>query len=181
MRMILSSANEREGRGSVMSEETVAFIPYVHLLEGRDPLEVLASTPSALDKLFAQLTPDQIERKPAPDKWNLREIMAHLADCEIAWAWRLRQVYGEDNPMLQPFEQDPWSKAYASYSMEQARATWAAIRGWNVAFLGGLTEAQKRRPATHPEIGALTLWTVAGIAAGHDLHHLRSLKRVVEG
>jgi uncharacterized damage-inducible protein DinB len=164
-----------------MSEETIPVIPYVRLLEGRDPLEVLAATPALLAGLLDGLSPEQVERKPSPTKWNLREIMAHLADCEIAWSWRLRQIFSEENPTLQPFEQDAWAKIYTSYSMTQARATWDALRAWNLAFLGGLTEAQKHRPATHPEIGRLTLWTVASIAAGHDRHHLHSLERVVKG
>jgi uncharacterized damage-inducible protein DinB len=162
-----------------MSEETASAIPYVNLLEGRDPLEVLQATPDRLAGLLAQLSPEQVEHKPAPAKWSTREIMAHLADCEIAWGWRFRQVFGEDNPTLQPFDQDAWAGSYASYSPARAQATWEALRGWNIAFLGGLTEVEKGRAAHHPKIGSLTLWTLAGIAAGHDLHHLHSLERVV--
>ena len=164
-----------------MSEETNPVLPYVRLLEGRDPAAVLRQTPVRFAELLAPLTPEAMERRPAPNKWNLREIMAHMADCEIAWGWRLRQIFSEDNPTLQPFAQDAWAQAYASYSMAQARATWEGLRAWNLSFLEGLSEAQKQRPAHHPEIGSLTLWTVASIAAGHDLHHLHSLKRVVEG
>ena len=164
-----------------MSEETVPVFPYVKLLEGRDALEVLAETPTLLGGLLDGLTPEQVERKPAPHKWNLREIMAHMVDCEIAWAWRLRQVCAEENPLLQSFEQDSWAGVYGSYSMGQARAAWDGLRAWNIAFLGGLTEEQKRRSSHHPEIGSLNLWTIASIAAGHDLHHLRSIEHVVKG
>ena len=164
-----------------MSEETIPVVPYVKLLEGRDALEVLAETPARLAGLLDGLSPEQIERKSAPHKWNLREITAHMVDCEIAWAWRLRQVFAEENPLLQSFEQDPWARAYGSYSMAQARTTWDGLRAWNLSFLGGLTEEQKCRPSHHPEIGSLTLWTIASIAAGHDLHHLRSIEHVVKG
>ncbi len=163
-----------------MSEETVPVIPYIKLLEGRDPLEVLSATPGELGSLLDGLSPEQIERKPGPSKWNLREIMAHMVDCEIAWSWRLRRVFSEEHPVLQPFEQDAWANAYGSYSMELARTTWQALRAWNVTFLGGLTEAQRQRPASHPEIGQLTLWTITRIAAGHDLHHLHSIEHVVK-
>ena len=156
-------------------------VPYVDLLDGRDPVDVLAATPAQLSVWLARLTPEQIEHRPAPGKWSLREVMAHLADCEIAWSWRLRQVYAEENPMLQPFDQDAWARAYAGYSMAQARSAWEALRAWNLAFLRGLVPADRSRPAQHPEIGSITLWTVASIAAGHDLHHLRSLERAVLG
>jgi uncharacterized damage-inducible protein DinB len=152
-------------------------IPYVHLLEGRDPLEVLAATPQRLASLLDPLSAEEIEHQPAPGKWNFREVMAHLADCELVWGWRLRQIYGEDNPTLQPFDQDAWARAYSSYSYEQARTTWQALRSWNLAFLRGLSEADKSRPATHLEHGKLTLWTIASIAAGHDLHHLAAIER----
>jgi uncharacterized damage-inducible protein DinB len=172
----LSIVAEAAATLSAMSEQTIPAIPYVALLEGRDPLEVLRATPARLAGVLTQLSPEQAEHKPAPHKWCVREIFAHLADCEIAWTWRLRQAFAEDNPRLQPFDQDRWARAYGNYTLDQAHTTWKALRGWNVAFLSGLTEADKTRPATHAELGPITLWTIAGIAAGHDLHHLRSLK-----
>ncbi len=164
-----------------MSEETASALPYIQNLNGRDPLAVLAGTGTRLNALLDKLTPEQIERKPAPNKWNIREILAHLADCEIAWSWRFRQVYAEEKPTLQTFEQDDWGRAYASYSLEQARATWNALRAWNLALLGGLSPEERQRAAVHPKLGGVTLWTLAQIAAGHDLHHLQSLEHVADG
>jgi len=37
------------------------------------------------------------------------EIISHLADCEIVFAFRLRQTLAEDNPTIQPFDQDKWA------------------------------------------------------------------------
>lgn len=163
-----------------MSEETALARPYVHLLEGRDPMEVLRATPARLNKVLSGMTAEQIEFKPAPHKWSVREILCHLADCEVAWAWRLRLIYGSENPTLQPFEQDAWAQAYAGpgYTTETARAMWSSARRWNLALLETLSEEQKQRPAHHPELGEITLWTVAEIAAGHDVHHLDSLEKV---
>ncbi len=162
-----------------MSEEKAR--PYVHLLEGRDPAEVLRGTPSRLIKVLTALPPETIEHKPAPHKWSIREILCHMADCEVAWAWRLRAVYGADNPALQPFEQDAWARAYdgVEYTTEAARSTWIPLRRWNVALIDGLTEADKQRPAAHPELGNVTLWNIVEIAAGHDLHHLNALEKLV--
>ena len=78
---------------------------------------------------------------------------------------------------MQPFDQDPWSRIYGVYSAEQALATFTALRAWNLAFLSGLSEADKQRPVAHPELAGMTLWTIARIAAGHDLHHLAALER----
>ena len=150
-------------------------VPYADVLGDRDPQQVMAETPARLAAYFDALTPEQAETAPAPGKWNPRELMCHLADCEIAWAWRLRYAYEKDNAMMQPFEQDPWARMYVHYTLREARATFNALRAWNVAFVGGLTEADKRKPITHPEQGQLTLWTLVEIIGGHDLHHLQRL------
>lgn len=164
-----------------MSEEQAIARPYVHLLEDRDPADVLRATPARLTKVLSAMSTEQIEHKPAPHKWSVREILCHIADCEIAWAWRLRMIYGADRPTLQPFDQDPWAAAYdgVGYTTEAARATWSAARRWNLALIEGLTEEQKKRPALHPELGEITLWTMVEIAAGHDLHHVTQLEKLV--
>ena len=101
-----------------------------------------------------------------------------MDDCEVAWAGRLRQVYGEDNPRLQSFEQDSWARAYAGkgYTLQEALGTWRTLRAWNLVFIDSLSAEDRLRPATHPYAGPITLWTLIEIAAGHDLHHLARLE-----
>lgn len=154
----------------------MAKIPYSEALGSENPAAVIAATPARLARIYDTLTLEDVEVRSAPGKWNLREVMAHLADCEIAWAWRLRLVYGAENAVIQPFDQDAWSKPYKAYTLEQARTTFNALRAWNVAFVGALTDADKARLYTHPERGEEPLWTIVQIMAGHDLHHLKSLE-----
>ncbi len=150
--------------------------PYAGVLGERDPAEVIAQTARRLAQVIDGLSSAEMEARPAPGKWCVREIVAHLTDCEIAFGFRLRQSYGGAS-LLQPFDQDAWSRAYGVYTAEQAMATFAALRAWNVAFVSGLTEADKKMPAVHPERGEMTLWTIVETMAGHDLHHLAGLKR----
>lgn len=152
-------------------------LPYIGALGTRDPQQVIAETPLRLARVLEALTPEQVEAQPAPGKWSVREIVAHLADCEVVWSWRLRQVLGEEHATIQPFDQDAWSRVYAAYSLTQARVCFDALRAWNVAFVGALSEADKRRPVTHPERGEETLWNIVQIMAGHDLHHLERLEK----
>ncbi|MGI4757964.1 MAG: DinB family protein [Janthinobacterium lividum] len=163
-----------------MSEETGKARPYVHLVEGLDPVEIMQGASAALRTIVDRLGPEAVDRKPAPEKWSVREILCHIADCEVAWAWRLRLIYGSDHPELQPFEQDPWARAYVGpqHTAEAALVAFTALRTWNLAFIQSFTEADKQRTAHHPEIGDLTLWTVVEIAAGHDLHHLQSMGKL---
>jgi len=153
-------------------------VPYVGLLEGREAAQVIAETPMRLGLILDGLSTAEIEARPAAGKWSVREIIAHLADTEIAWGWRLRQVYSEKHSTLQPFDQDGWARMNDAYSFELAWATFKALRAWNLAFIGGLTEEDKKKVYTHPERGGEeTLGLLLEIMAGHDLHHLAGLKR----
>jgi uncharacterized damage-inducible protein DinB len=157
----------------------VSKVPYSDVLAQRDAKVVIRETPSRLARVLDYLSAEQIETRPAPDKWSVREIMAHLADCEIAWSWRLRYVYGTEQPVIQPFDQDAWARSYDAYTYAAARRTFEALRAWNIEFVGALTEADRQRPMTHPERGEETLWTIVEIMAGHDLHHLLRLEALL--
>jgi uncharacterized damage-inducible protein DinB len=154
-------------------------VPYSHVLAGRDPQPIVEETPARLARVLDALTPAQIETPPAPGKWSVREITAHLADCEIAWGWRLRQAYASEHHQIQPFDQDAWARSYAGYTFAEARTTFNALRAWNIIFIAGLSDADKQRPVTHPERGEETLWTIVKIMAGHDLHHLERLESLL--
>ncbi len=153
-------------------------VPYAAALGDRDPEKVIAKTPRKLMRLLDDLSDKQIEARPAPGKWNLRETIAHMADCEIAWAWRLRQAYAEKHAVTTPFDQDDWAKSYKVYSLAEALGTFKALRNWNVAFIAGLKDKERQKPVTHPERGEETLWTIVEIMAGHDLHHLAALEKL---
>lgn len=158
---------------------TKSVSPYAQALGDHDPEEVIAATPARLEGLLQSLPPERIEARPAPGKWNLREVMIHLTECEVAWAWRLRYAFEKDHAVLQPFDQDVWARRAGSYSFEQAQTTFAALRAWNLSFIRGLSEADKARHVTHPERGEWTLWTIVETMAGHDLHHLRGIERQI--
>src|SRR5207247_10899396 len=50
------------------------------------------ATPSQLDRRLRDVAPEELIRRPAPEKWSIAEIVAHLADAELAMGWRLRNM-----------------------------------------------------------------------------------------
>jgi uncharacterized damage-inducible protein DinB len=151
-------------------------VPYADVLGAQDAVAVLAETPARLAAVLAKLTDEQLETPPAPGKWCVREVFAHLADCEIAWAWRLRQARASDRVTLQPFDQDAWAAHYATASLDEACAALFALRAWNVSFARSLTAEERANVYVHPERGEEPLATILTIMAGHDLHHLKALE-----
>ena len=151
--------------------------PYAKFLGGRDARSVLAATPGLVHQAIGAMTQEQIEAPIAAGKWSPREIVAHLADCEMVFSFRLRQTLAMQSPVIQPFDQDDWAKQYAVYDIGSAMAMFRAAREWNLKLIGGLSAADWQREMTHPERGTMTFQTVVETMAGHDLNHLGQLQR----
>ncbi|MGA2714072.1 MAG: DinB family protein [Bryobacteraceae bacterium] len=149
--------------------------PYASSLAGRDPLEVIRSTPGRLEESVKGPTSETLNRVPAPGKWSIRHILCHLADSEVVFAFRLRQALAEDYHVIQPFDQDRWAATYAHYEAHAALAVFSAVRLWNLALIAGLGPEAFAKKLNHPERGDTTLQVVVETMAGHDLNHLRQI------
>jgi hypothetical protein len=154
--------------------------PYAKYLGGQDARAVLAATPGLLHQAVCQMSPEQIDAPTAPGKWSAREMVAHLADCELVFSFRLRQTLSEDVPVIQPFDQDRWARTYAAYDLPSALELFRAARAWNLKLIGSLGEADMAREMTHPERGTMIFRTVIETMAGHDLNHLAQVQGYAE-
>ncbi len=157
---------------------TATLNPYIRFLQGQEALSVLAGTAGRLDSLARSIGRGRMAAPPAPGKWSPRDILCHLADCEIAFGFRLRQTLAEDNHSVQPFEQEKWAAPYKSFLADQALTTFAALRMWNLALIEASLPAHAGKAVTHPERGAMTFSTIVETMAGHDLNHLAQLERI---
>src|ERR1700679_1475030 len=61
-------------------------------LGDEEPIGVQRATPSQLDRRLRDVAPQDLIRRPAHEKWSIAEIVAHLADAELAMGWRLRNM-----------------------------------------------------------------------------------------
>lgn len=157
--------------------------PYASFLGTRDALQVAAETPSRLSDLAKKLGQSGMGRSYAAGKWPARVILCHLADCEVAFAFRFRQALAEPNHVIQPFDQDAWARAYSSPNLsgEAAIHAFSALRHWNLALLKNAPKETFSKPVTHPERGSMTFKVLVETMAGHDLNHLCQLEVIAAG
>src|SRR5437588_450214 len=67
-----------------MNETVQQYIQRItSYMEGKQPLTVQAATPKRLERLIKGVSTSKLRKRPAPDKWSVSEIVAHLADAEI--------------------------------------------------------------------------------------------------
>ncbi|MGH9488740.1 MAG: DinB family protein [Terriglobales bacterium] len=152
--------------------------PYASILAGRDARQVIAATPGELAGHVRKLGPAGLAQALAPGKWSVREILCHLADCEVVFTFRLRQALAEEHHVIQPFDQDRWAAAYRAYDAAAALALFSALRGWNIAFIRGLKPEDLSKRLSHPERGEMPMSILVETMAGHDLNHLGQIATI---
>lgn len=148
------------------------------LVEDRKPLIVQAATAERLRQLFRGV-PDRIaHRQPAPGKWSPAQVLAHLADCELVYGYRIRTILASPGAPIQPFDQDRWAETFEYHRIPPAEslAVFAAARRNNLRLLCSLRPEQWRHHGQHAERGPETVALIVSMLAGHDLNHLRQIE-----
>ena len=51
-------------------------------------MKVQGATAKKLERLIKGVPAAKLRKRPAPGKWSVAEILAHLADTEIVGGWR---------------------------------------------------------------------------------------------
>ncbi len=173
---------------SVFTNPAGAAIEHAHayvaaileLLGDQDPLTVLRATPGALERAIATTSADVLVRPEAPGKWSMREVLAHLADSDVVWAWRLRLILAQDRPQLTGYDQDRWA-ARLGYNESDPRDSvmlFSVLRKRNLQLLDRAAPEDLQRVGVHVERGEESLAHQIRLYAGHDILHLNQLERV---
>ncbi|HKP76333.1 MAG TPA: DinB family protein [Longimicrobiaceae bacterium] len=150
-------------------------------LAGRDPMALLAAAPDRLAALVEPLPASLVDTRPAPAKWSVREIVAHLADDELVGAYRIRLILSAPGTEIQAFDQDRWAETgrYAATDLGASLALFRALRGANLALLRVLEDEEWERAGVHAERGVESIRDIAAYYAGHDLNHFAQIEAIL--
>ena len=166
-----------------MKEAVEQYIARITGLVGSsDPLAIIEATPAKIAEAVKGLAPAAVDCKPSPEKWSIRQQVAHLVDAEMHMGTRMRWAAAEPGKGIVAFDQDLWAATakYASTPLELSLATFTAARRWTVDFLRRLTPAEREAAfIMHEERGQETLQRLMQMMAGHDLNHLKQIAELV--
>jgi DinB superfamily len=149
--------------------------------EGKDPLKAQAAAAKTLDRLVKRAPASKLRKRPAPHKWSVGEIIAHMADAEIVIGWRIRSILGAPGTPIQTYDQDAWAAAgfYAKRDPRKSLEQFRAVRDANLAFYKSLTPEQWKYFGMHAERGEESLERIARMIAGHDINHILQIERIL--
>src|ERR1022692_2325280 len=171
-----------EGGANIMPETADQYRQRMFsYLDGRDPVKMQAAAPAKLRKLLTGISAAKARKRPAPGKWSIAEIVAHLADAELVGGYRIRAILGTPGGPLIGFDQDVWVTAlhYDKRNLQKSLAQYRALREANLALLKTLTPEQWKHYGMHNERGAETIETMVRMFAGHDLNHFQQIGHIL--
>lgn len=144
-------------------------------------LDAAENSPKQIAAAVLGLPEKTLRYKPSPDKWCILEILGHLADIEILYACRIRQMLADKDPVIAPIDQDDWAKSlgYLESSPPELVALYGLNRHANVRLLRRLKAVDLQKSARHPELDLrVTVADYVGMMSKHGLNHLEQIERL---
>ena len=123
----------------------------------------------------------RLTKRPAPGKWSVGEILAHLSEIELLWGYRVRTLLERDEPEIVGMDQEVWARVgrYEKRDPRESLALFTALRRSNAALLAALPPKALARKGKHSQFGGLTIADIARLLAGHDVNHIRQIDAIL--
>jgi len=144
-------------------------------------LDAAEMSPKQIAAAVSGLPDKTLRYKPAPNKWCILEILAHLADVEILYAYRMRQMLADRDPVIAPIDQDAWAKnlGYMESSPPELVALYGLNRHANLRLLRRLKVDDLQKSARHPELDRrVTVADYVQMMSKHGPNHLEQIERL---
>jgi hypothetical protein len=147
---------------------------------GADFLSLLTAAPETLNSLIEGLSAQALTHRPAPDKWSIQELAAHLADDELVGAYRIRMILSSPGTAIQAFDQDVWSRTgrYDQIDVRSSLEMFRVLRHANLLLLRSLRADEWDLFGVHAERGVESIRDIAMYYAGHDINHFKQIEAI---
>ena len=147
--------------------------------ERRELIERYRDGARAVEEALEDLREDELDRRPSPEDWTVREIVHHLGDAEMRSAVRLRQLLAEDAALIQGYDEAEYTRRlHYDRPLGASLDAMRAARRTSLELLETLTPAEWTRAGTHSESGAYAVDDWLRIYAAHPHEHAAQIRRV---
>ncbi len=130
-----------------------------------------------IEDLLADLSSEQVLKRPTTDKWSILENMAHLARYQEVFLQRLLLILSQENPTLERYkaENDPSFLSWQNLSQSEVIQKLERSRLDLIDFFENLPAGEWDKVGTHPVLGALSIQEWMRFFLLHESHHLYTI------
>ena len=149
--------------------------------EFKKHLDAAEKSPKEIAAAVSGLPEKVLRYKPSPEKWCVLEVLGHLADIEIVYGYRLRQMLADTKPVIALLDQDAWARnlGYMETPPAELVAFYGIARHHNLRMLRRAKAADFSKSAFHPELQReVTVAELAGTMGGHGASHLQQIEQL---
>lgn len=134
----------------------------------------LRLTPDALTRIVDCVKPERYDERLDPERFTLREAIAHLADFEKTALDRIGIAHEEPGSLVENFDEEARAteKGYATRDVHHELEVFGNRRRETVMFLETLNSADMKKTFVHPQRGEMSIREFAGLLLGHDIYHI---------
>jgi DinB superfamily len=144
-------------------------------------LKTLRATPVVLRALVGEIENDRLRTRPAAGEWTIIEVVGHLADTEERALDRVRRMFREDNPVLEPFDQEALAeeRRYLDLDLNQELDRLEQLRRQHLALLEALDASGWERTGRHGDHGMMSVELYETHVAAEEVDHLAQIARLL--
>ena len=137
----------------------------------------LSAGPTIVRRIIAQIPSEKYDSHTDPERFTMREAIAHIADWEAIDLQRIKQAVENPGSDIQPYDEVQVAKEhnYTASDLGEQLSLYEHRRRETIAYLKSLTPEQWASKATHLEKGDLTVYDQANLVVGHDAYHIEHL------
>jgi hypothetical protein len=150
---------------------------------GREPIQLMRGHPARIARAVAGLTSAQMRKRPAPGKWSIQEIVGHLMDTEVVYAYRWHMAFGQSGMPIQGYDQEVWIREenyrHPKWRVRDMVEHIKNLRAATLYYFERLPRGvEKKRYGMHSERGRETMRRTQELIAGHDINHLEQIRAI---
>jgi len=147
------------------------------------PFTALESAPVVMSALLRGRTSgdDLWDFRPNPERFTLREVLAHVADWDNIFLERVQRILDEDQPTLPDLDEGAiaLANAYAIQDPLDNLKRWSESRPELVKLLRSRKHEDFGRIGYKAPFGAISIDAWLSLIIGHDMYHLRQTSEYI--
>jgi hypothetical protein len=134
----------------------------------------LQLTPKSLSNIARAVGPSKLDQAPSPERFILRESLAHVLDWEPRFRSRLELAVEHCGSKIEEYDETalPTLGRYSEADAEACHDRFATERDATIAYAKSLTPEQSARYVQHFKHGQLSCIDILWMLLMHDAYHI---------
>lgn len=141
----------------------------------------LELSPKAFERIVSQIPQKRYDELTDPNRFTLREAIAHLADWEPILRGRIEAGIKQNGAAVQGIDESARAaeQKYENWDVKESLRIFAQERAKTAAYLKSFSPEQWESTVHHNEKGLLTAYDQANMLLGHDIYHFEHATQFV--